>query len=152
MANTKQQLICSRSVGEHIAQIGASPFNDKEPYCGNQVSTKLTMPTNAPPGAAGADQPFTRAHLARRALLSEGRRHAGRLHCHRYSARRPVHQRATRPPQQCADAGDRQNQSGKTGEGLLWRKGSDASEWMMKRDKPGPRYTTSITEIPTVCT
>lgn len=58
MANTKQQLICSRSVGEHIAQIGASPFNDKEPYCGNQVSTKLTMPTNAPRVLLGLISPL----------------------------------------------------------------------------------------------
>ncbi|MFM5647076.1 DUF4113 domain-containing protein [Aeromonas veronii] len=31
-------------------------------------------------------------------------------------------------------------------------RGSDASEWMMKRKQLSPCYTTSITEIPTLST
>ncbi|WP_458305903.1 translesion error-prone DNA polymerase V subunit UmuC [Aeromonas veronii] len=78
LAQAKQQIICSRSFGERITQIGpmhqalagymeraaeklraegmccrhvtlfirTSPFSDKAPYYGNQVSTRLAMPTH----------------------------------------------------------------------------------------------------------
>lgn len=77
-AQAKQQIICSRSFGERITQIGpmhqalagymeraaeklrgegmccqhvtlfirTSPFSGREPYYGNQVSTKLATPTH----------------------------------------------------------------------------------------------------------
>lgn len=55
--------------------------------------------------------------------------------------------------QQCADADARKllskDRQRKTYSGT---RGRDTSEWMMKREKLSPRYTTSITEIPTVCT
>ncbi|WP_265432591.1 DUF4113 domain-containing protein [Aeromonas salmonicida] len=41
---------------------------------------------------------------------------------------------------------------GRLGKFYFGARGSDASEWMMKRGQLSPRYTTSITEIPTVCT
>ena len=46
---------------------------------------------------------------------------------------------------------DNINQGG-LGKVYFGARGSDASEWMMKREQLSPRYTTSITEISTVCT
>lgn len=46
---------------------------------------------------------------------------------------------------------DKINQEG-IGRVYFGTRGRDTSEWMMKREQLSPRYTTSLTEIPTACT
>ncbi|MCJ8220088.1 DUF4113 domain-containing protein [Aeromonas veronii] len=46
---------------------------------------------------------------------------------------------------------DKINQEG-LGKVYFGARGRDTSEWMMKREQLSPRYTTSLTEIPTACT
>lgn len=41
---------------------------------------------------------------------------------------------------------------GRLGKVYFATKSRDTTEWMVKREQPSPRYTTSVTEIPTVFT
>ncbi|MFM1663421.1 translesion error-prone DNA polymerase V subunit UmuC [Aeromonas salmonicida] len=184
MVKAKQQIICSRSFGERITQIGAmhqalagymeraaeklraegmrcrhvtlfirtSPFNDNEPYYGNQISTRVAIPTND-----------TRALLALIGPLLSNVWRDG----HRYQKSGVMLADFTLDSIQQGDLftseqqGPRSNalmqvidKINKEGLGKVYfgTRGNDASEWMMKREQLSPRYTTSLTEIPTACT
>ncbi|MBL0487715.1 translesion error-prone DNA polymerase V subunit UmuC [Aeromonas veronii] len=182
MAKAKQQIICSRSFGERITQIGpmhqalagymeraaeklrsegmrcrhvtlfirTSPFNDKEPYYGNQISTRLAIPTND-----------TRALLSLIGTLLSNVWRDG----HRYQKGGVMLADFTPDTIQQGDlfASEQQgsrsnalmqvidkiNQEG-IGRVYFGTRGRDTSEWMMKRDMLSPRYTTMINELPIV--
>lgn len=156
IVKAKQQIICSRSVGERITQIGAmhqalvgymeraakklraegmccrhitlfirnSPFNDKEPYYGNQISPRVAIPTYD-----------TRALLALIGPLLSNIWREG--HCYQKGGVMladftpdSIQQgdlftsEQQSQPSNAADAGGRQEQSGRNREGLLWHKGT----------------------------
>ncbi|MFM5112439.1 translesion error-prone DNA polymerase V subunit UmuC [Aeromonas hydrophila] len=182
LAQAKQQIICSRSFGERITQIGpmhqalagymeraaeklraegmccrhvtlfirTSPFSDKAPYYGNQVSTRLAMPTHD-----------TRALLAQiPALLPRIWRDE-----QRYQKGGVMLADFTPMGMQQGDlfAGDQQAQRsealmqvidkinrGRLGKVYFAARGRDTREWMMKREQLSPRYTTCFNELPAV--
>ncbi|HAU4930566.1 translesion error-prone DNA polymerase V subunit UmuC [Aeromonas hydrophila] len=184
LAQAKQQIICSRSFGERITQIGpmhqalagymeraaeklraegmccrhvtlfirTSPFSDKAPYYGNQVSTRLAMPTHD-----------TRALLAQiPALLPRIWRDE-----QRYQKGGVMLADFTPMGMQQGDlfAGDQQAprsealmqvidkiNRGRLGKVYFAARGRDTKEWMMKREQLSPRYTTRINEIPIATT
>ena len=179
----KQQIICSRSFGERITQIGpgalqalagymeraaeklrgegccshvtlfirTSPFSDREPYYGNQVSTKLAMPTNDA-GTAGPLIPnYSPSRIWRdEQRVPEGRRHAGRfLPCSRHAAGRPIRSGAAIPPQREAlmQVIDKINQ-GRLGKVYFAARGRDTREWMMKREQLSPATPPASAELP----
>lgn len=132
--------------------IRTSPFNDKEPYYGNQVSTKLAMPTNDTRAQLGLITPL----LAQ--IWRDG---------HRYQKGCVMLADFTAIGIQQGDLFANQQQEprsealmlvidkinqGRLGKVYFGARGRDASEWMMKRELLSPHYTTSITEIPAVCT
>ncbi|MFR9719072.1 translesion error-prone DNA polymerase V subunit UmuC [Aeromonas diversa] len=180
LAQAKQQIICSRSFGERITQLGpmhqalagymeraaeklraegmccrhvtlfirTSPFSDKAPYYGNQVSTRLAMPTHD-----------TRALLAQiPALLPRIWRDE-----QRYQKGGVMLADFTPMGMQQGDlfAGDQQAprslalmqvidkiNRGRLGKVYFAARGQDTREWMMKREQLSPRYTTELTELP----
>ncbi|SIR16573.1 translesion error-prone DNA polymerase V subunit UmuC [Aeromonas hydrophila] len=182
LAQAKQQIICSRSFGERITQIGpmhqalagymeraaeklraegmccrhvtlfirTSPFSDKAPYYGNQVSTRLAMPTHD-----------TRALLAQiPALLPRIWRDE-----QRYQKGGVMLADFTPMGMQQGDlfAGDQQAprsealmqvidkiNRGRLGKVYFAARGRDTKEWMMKREQLSPRYTTCFNELPAV--
>lgn len=178
----KQQIICSRSFGERITQIGpmhqalagymeraaeklraegmccrhvtlfirTSPFSDREPYYGNQVSTKLAMPTND-----------TRVLLA---LIPQLLPHIWRDE-QRYQKGGIMLADFTPADMQQGDLFAAEQQSprsealmqvidkinqGRLGKVYFAARGRDTREWMMKREQLSPRYTTCINELPEV--
>jgi len=182
LAQAKQQIICSRSFGERITQIGpmhqalagymeraaeklraegmccrhvtlfirTSPFSDKAPYYGNQVSTRLAMPTND-----------TRALLA---LIAPLLSHIWRDE-QRYQKGGVMLADFTPMGMQQGDlfAGDQQAtrsealmqvidkiNRGRLGNVYFAARGRDTREWMMKREQLSPRYTTMLSELPIV--
>ncbi|WP_429066963.1 translesion error-prone DNA polymerase V subunit UmuC [Aeromonas bestiarum] len=182
LAQAKQQIICSRSFGERITQIGpmhqalagymeraaeklraegmccrhvtlfirTSPFSDKAPYYGNQVSIRLAMPTHD-----------TRALLAQiPAMLSRIWRDE-----QRYQKGGVMLADFTPMGMQQGDlfAGDQQAprsealmqvidkiNRGRLGKVYFAARGRDTREWMMKREQLSPRYTTCFNELPAV--
>ncbi|HDZ8828526.1 TPA: translesion error-prone DNA polymerase V subunit UmuC [Aeromonas dhakensis] len=182
LAQAKQQIICSRSFGERITQIGpmhqalagymeraaeklraegmccrhvtlfirTSPFSDKAPYYGNQVSTRLAMPTHD-----------TRALLAQiPALLPriwrDGQRYQkggvmladftpmGMQQGDLFASDQQVPR--SEALMQVIDKINR----GRLGKVYFAARGRDAREWMMKREQLSPRYTTCFNELPAV--
>ncbi|MGL5841823.1 MAG: translesion error-prone DNA polymerase V subunit UmuC [Aeromonas hydrophila] len=178
----KQQIICSRSFGERITQLGpmhqalagymeraaeklraegmccrhvtlfirTSPFSDKTPYYGNQVSTKLAMPTND-----------TRALLALipqllpRIWRDEQRYQKGGVMLADFT---PAHMQQSdlfaaeqQSPRSEAlmQVIDKINQ-GRLGKVYFAARGRDTREWMMKQEQLSPRYTTYLSDIPEV--
>lgn len=182
LAQTKQQIICSRSFGERITQIGpmhqalagymeraaeklraegmccrhvtlfirTSPFSDKAPYYGNQVSTRLAMPTHD-----------TRALLAQipallpRIWRDEQRYQKGGVMLADFtpmdmqqgdlfaSEQQAPHSEAL---MQVIDKINR----GRLGKVYFGARGGNTKEWMMKREQISPRYTTCFSELPAV--
>ncbi|ABK37382.1 translesion error-prone DNA polymerase V subunit UmuC [Aeromonas hydrophila] len=175
----KQQIICSRSFGERITQIGpmhqalagymeraaeklrgegmccrhvtlfirTSPFSDKAPYYGNQVSTKLAMPTND-----------TRALLALipqllpRIWRDEQRYQKGGVMLADFTPSGIQQGDLFAMEQQEPRCGalmqviDKINQEG-LGKVFFGSRGKDNREWMIKREHLSPRYTTSVREL-----
>jgi len=132
--------------------IRTSPFSDRAPYYGEQISTKLTLPTND-----------TRALLT---LISPLLSHIWR-DGHRYQKGGVMLADFTPIGMQQGDlfAGERQAprsealmqvidkiNRGSLGKVYFGARGSNTKEWMMKRGKLSPRYTTSVSELPTVNT
>ncbi|HHO0771168.1 TPA: translesion error-prone DNA polymerase V subunit UmuC [Aeromonas hydrophila] len=182
LAQAKQQIICSRSFGERITQIGpmhqalagymeraaeklrsegmccrhvtlfirTSPFSDKAPYYGNQVSTRLAMPTHD-----------TRALLAQipallpRIWRDEQRYQKGGVMLADFTPMGMQQgdlfagdQQATRS-EALMQVIDKINR-GRLGNVYFAARGRDTREWMMKREQLSPRYTTMLSELPIV--
>ncbi|HEH9405120.1 translesion error-prone DNA polymerase V subunit UmuC [Aeromonas salmonicida] len=132
--------------------IRTSPFSDQAPYYGEQISTKLTQPTND-----------TRALLALIApLLSHIWRDG-----HRYQKGGVMLADFTPIGMQQGDlfAGEQQAphsaalmqvidkiNRGRQGKVYFAASGRDTREWMMKRKQLSPRYTTCFSELPRVTT
>ncbi|KFN19079.1 translesion error-prone DNA polymerase V subunit UmuC [Aeromonas bestiarum] len=128
--------------------IRTSPFSDKAPYYGNQVSTKLDMPTNDT-RALLALIPQLLPHIWRDEQLyqkggvmladftptgiQQGDLFINEQQDHRSDALMQVI--------------DRINQ-GRMGKIYFAARGRDNREWMMKREKLSPRYTTCLSELP----
>ncbi|WP_240687668.1 DinB/UmuC family translesion DNA polymerase [Aeromonas hydrophila] len=130
--------------------IRTSPFSDKAPYYGNQVSTKLAMPTND-----------TRALLA---LIPQLLPHIWRDE-QRYQKGGVMLADFTPADMQQGDLFAAEQQSprsealmqvidkinqGRLGKVYFAARGRDTREWMMKREQLSPRYTTCISELPEV--
>ncbi|MDY7800772.1 DinB/UmuC family translesion DNA polymerase, partial [Aeromonas caviae] len=133
----------------HVALfVRTSPFNDKEPYYGNHVSTKLAVPTNDTRELLGV------IHSLLSRIWRDGHRYQkggvmladftpigsqqGDLFDH--------HQHKPRS-QDLMQMIDRINQ-GRLGKIHFGSCGRDNSDWMMKREKLSPRYTTALDELP----
>ncbi|WP_368859011.1 DUF4113 domain-containing protein [Aeromonas hydrophila] len=127
-----------------------SPFSDKVPYYGNQVSTKLAMPTND-----------TRTLLALLPQLlpciwrDDQRYQKGGVMLADFP---PTHMQ-----QGDLFAADQQSprsealmqvidkiNHGRLGKIYFAARGRDSREWMMKRESLSPRYTTALGELPIV--
>ncbi|MCX4045664.1 MULTISPECIES: translesion error-prone DNA polymerase V subunit UmuC [Aeromonas] len=130
--------------------VRTSPFNDKEPYYGNQISTKLAMPTNDTRALLGLITPL----LSR--IWRDGHRYQkGGVMLADFT---PIgiqqgdlfanHQQEPRS-EALMQVIDKINQ-GRLGKVYFGARGSHTREWMMKREQLSPRYTTSINEIPAV--
>ncbi|MFQ2680652.1 translesion error-prone DNA polymerase V subunit UmuC [Aeromonas caviae] len=181
-AQAKQQIICSRSFGERITQIGpmhqalagymeraaeklrgegmrcghvtlfirTSPFSDREPYYGNQVGTKLAMPTHD-----------TRALLALipellpRIWRDEQRFQKGGVMLADFTPTNMQQGDLFAAEQQSPRSEalmhviDKINQ-GRLGKVYFAARGRDTREWIMKREQLSPRYTTAVDELPVV--
>lgn len=183
-AQAKQQIICSRSFGERITQIGpmhqalagymeraaeklrgegmccrhvtifirTSPFSDREPYYGNQVSTKLALPTHDTrdllalihellPRIWQDDKRYQKGGVMLAdftpANVQQGDLFAGEQQTPRSQALMQVI--------------DKINQ-GRLGKVYFAARGQENREWIMKREQLSPRYTTSLHELPIVKT
>ncbi|MNC16579.1 DNA polymerase V subunit UmuC [compost metagenome] len=130
--------------------IRTSPFSDREPYYGNQVSTKLAMPTND-----------TRALLALipqllpRIWRDEQRYQKGGVMLADFTPmgmqQGDLFAGEQQDPRSAAlmQVIDRINQ-GRLGKVYFAARGRDTKEWMMKREQLSPSYTTNIDDIPVV--
>ncbi|MFH7524061.1 translesion error-prone DNA polymerase V subunit UmuC [Aeromonas sp. A5] len=128
--------------------IRTSPFSDREPYYGNQVSTKLAIPTHdtrallafIPPLLSRIwvdDQRYQKAGVIL-ADFSPANLHQGDLFADEQQDPRS---------DALMQVIDRINQ-GRMGRVYFAARGSDTREWMMKREQLSPRYTTSINDLP----
>lgn len=182
MARAKQQIICSRSFGDRITELGpmrqalagymeraaeklraegqrcqhitlfirSSPFSERETYYGNQVSTKLQIPTSDTRDLLALVEPLLRRiwrddvrYMKGGVMLADftpdsiqqGDLFASEQHGQQSKALMQVI--------------DKINQEG-LGKVYFAASGRDTEEWMMKREQLSPRYTTSIIELPTV--
>ncbi|WP_323938201.1 translesion error-prone DNA polymerase V subunit UmuC [Aeromonas caviae] len=184
MAKAKQQIICSRSFGDRITELGpmrqalagymeraaeklraegqrcqhitlfirSSPFSERETYYGNQVSTKLQIPTSDTRDLLALVEPLLRRiwrddvrYMKGGVMLADftpTSMHQGDLFADRQQDSRS---------ETLMKVIDQINQ-GRLGRVYFGTRGRDTSEWMMKREQLSPRYTTSVTEIPTVFT
>ncbi|EIM1708972.1 translesion error-prone DNA polymerase V subunit UmuC [Aeromonas dhakensis] len=182
LAQAKRQIICSRSFGERITQIGpmhqalagymeraaerlraegmccrhvtlfirTSPFSDKAPYYGNQVSTRLAMPTHDTrallaqipallPRIWRDDQRYQKGGVMLADFtpmgMQQGDLFAGDQQAPRSEALMQVIDKINR---------------GRLGKVYFAARGRDTREWMMKREQLSPRYTTCFNELPAV--
>ena len=179
-AQSKQQIICSRSFGERITTMGpmhqalagymeraaeklraegmccrhvtlfirTSPFSDKAPYYGNQVSTKLAMPTNDTrallalipqllPHIWRDEQRYQKGGVMLADFTPLGMQQGDLLAAEQQSPHSEALMQVI----------DRINQ-GRMGKIYFAARGRDNREWMMKREKLSPRYTTCLSELP----
>ncbi len=181
-AQAKQQIICSRSFGERITQLGpmhqalagymeraaeklriegmccrhvtlfirTSPFSDKAPYYGNQVSTKLALPTNDTrallalipellPRIWRDEQRYQKGGVMLADFtpmgMQQGDLFAGELQAPRSEALMQVIDRINR---------------GGLGRVYFAARGRNTREWMMKQEKLSPRYTTALDDLPKI--
>ncbi|WP_421254701.1 translesion error-prone DNA polymerase V subunit UmuC [Aeromonas sp. 600282] len=184
MAKAKQQIICSRSFGDRITQIGAmhqalagymeraaeklraegmrcrhvtlfirtSPFNDKEPYYGNQISTRIATPTNDTRALLALIGPLLSNIWREDVRYMKG----GVMLADVTPA--SMHQGDLFADQQQDPRSDAlmkvidQINQGRLGKVYFAARSRDTREWMMKREKLSPRYTTCINELPAVKT
>lgn len=128
--------------------IRTSPFSDREPYYGNQVSTKLAIPTHDTRALLALIPPL----LSRIWVDNQRYQKAGVILADFSPAN--LHQgdlfaEEQQDPRSDAlmQVIDRINQ-GRMGKVYFAARGSDTREWMMKREQLSPRYTTSINELP----
>jgi len=176
----KQQVICSRSFGERITELGAmhqalagymeraaeklrkegmccrhvtlfirtSPFSDREPYYGNQVSAKLAHPTNDTRGLLALIPELLpriwrdALHYQKGGVMLTDFSPLGMQQGDLFVAA-PQSQRSGALMQVI----DKINQGG-LGKIFFAARGCDAREWMMKREQLSPRYTTALGELP----
>ena len=151
----KQQIICSRSFGERITQIGPmhqalAGYMERAAYYGNQVSTKLATPTHD-----------TRALLALipqllpRIWRDEQRYQKGGVMLADFTPASMQQgdlfaaQQQSPRNEALMQVIDKINQ-GRLGKVYFAARGRDTREWMMKREQLSPRYTTTLDELPVV--
>ena len=182
MAKAKQQIICSRSFGERITQIGpmhqalagymeraaeklraegmccrhvtlfirTSPFSDKAPYYGNQVSTSLAMPTHDTrallaqipallPRIWRDEQRYQKGGVILADFTPMGIQQGDLFACDQQAQR-------SEALMQVIDKINR----GRLGKVYFAASGLDTREWMMKREQLSPSYTTCLNDIPAV--
>ncbi|MCP3322867.1 protein UmuC [Aeromonas hydrophila] len=143
----KQQIICSRSFGERITQIG--PMY-QAPYYGNQVSTKLAMPTHdirallalipeMLPRIWRDGQRYQKGGVILADFTPANMQQGDLFAAQQQSQRSEALMRVI----------DKINQGG-VGKVYFAARGRDSREWMMKREQLSPRYTTAIGELPMV--
>ncbi|HHQ4530594.1 TPA: translesion error-prone DNA polymerase V subunit UmuC [Aeromonas hydrophila] len=181
-AQAKQQIICSRSFGERITQIGpmhqalagymeraveklraegmccrhvtlfirTSPFSDREPYYGNQVSAQLVHPTNDTRALLALipellsriwrdEQRYQKAGVMLTDFSPIGMQQGDLFATEQQSPRSEALMQVI----------DKINQ-GRLGKVYFAARGRDTREWMMKREQLSPRYTTCLNELPSV--
>ena len=125
-------------------------FSDREPYYGNQVSTKLATPTHD-----------TRALLALipkllpRIWRDEQRYQKGGVMLADFTPTNMQQgdlfaaQQQSPRSEALMQVIDKINQ-GRLGRVYFAARGRDTREWMMKREQLSPRYTTALGELPIV--
>lgn len=181
-AQAKQQVICSRSFGERITQIGpmhqalagymeraaeklreegmccrhvtlfirTSPFSDKAPYYGNQVSTKLAMPTNDTRALlALIPQLLPRIWRDEQRFQKGGVMLADFIPAHMQQGNLFAAEQQSPRSEALMQVIDKINH-GRLGKIYFAARGRDSREGMMKRESLSPRYTTALGELPIV--
>jgi DNA polymerase V len=128
--------------------IKTSPFNDREPYYGNQITTKLVSPTADTSTLLSQITP-----LLDRIWRDGCRYQKGGVILSDFSPE--AHQQSdlftpndTERRNALMTVIDQINREG-LGKTFFAARGQDRSEWMMKREQLSPRYTTCISELPT---
>ncbi|MGL5130532.1 MAG: translesion error-prone DNA polymerase V subunit UmuC [Aeromonas popoffii] len=128
--------------------IRTSPFSDKAPYYGNQISTKLAVPTNDTRALLSLiapllsriwveDQHYQKGGVMLADFTPTGIQQGDLFINEQQDPRSDALMKVI----------DRINQ-GKMGKVYFAARGRDNREWMMKREQLSPRYTTSISELP----
>ncbi|MFQ2400413.1 translesion error-prone DNA polymerase V subunit UmuC [Aeromonas dhakensis] len=130
--------------------IRSSPFSERETYYSNQISTKLQTATSDTRDLLALVEP-----LLRRIWRDDVRYMKGGVMLADFTPT-SMHQGdlfTDRPQDPRSEALmkviDQINQ-GRLGKVYFAARGRDTTEWMMKREKLSPRYTTSISELPAV--
>ena len=182
LAQTKQQIICSRSFGERITEfdpmrealagymeraaeklrtegqrcrhvtlfIRSSPFAERETYYGNQIATRLPLPT-----ADTRELLAQIAPLLRRIWRDDVRYMKGGVMLADFTPAGMQQgdlfaDRQQDPRSEALMQVIDQINQGRLGKVYFAARGRDTREWMMKREQLSPRYTTCISEIPAV--
>ena len=128
--------------------IRTSPFNDKAPYYGNQVSIKLDLPTNDTrallalipqllPRIWRDEQRYQKGGVMLADFIPQGIQQGDLFAAEQQSPRSEALMQVI----------DRINQ-GRMGKVYFAAQGRDTREWMMKREQLSPRYTTCLSELP----
>jgi DNA polymerase V len=182
LAQAKQQIICSRSFGDRITELGpmrqalagymeraaeklraegqrcrhvtlfirSSPFSERETYYGNQIATRLPFPTADTRELLAQVEP-----LLRRIWRDDVRYMKGGVILADFSPAAMQQGDLFADEQQAPRSEalmqviDKINQ-GRMGKVYFAARGRDTKEWTMKREQLSPRYTTNISEIPSV--
>lgn len=130
--------------------IRSSPFSERETHYGNQISTRLPIPTADTRELLAQIEP-----LLRRIWRDDVRYQKGGVMLADFTPTTQQQGDLFAAEQQgprseaLMQVIDRINQ-GRLGKVYFAARGQDTKEWMMKRDQLSPRYTTSINEIPVV--
>ncbi|MGY3959570.1 translesion error-prone DNA polymerase V subunit UmuC [Aeromonas popoffii] len=128
--------------------IRTSPFSNKAPYYGNQISTKLAVPTNDTRALLSLIAP-----LLSRIWVEDQHYQKGGVMLSDFTPtgiqQGDLFINEQQDPRSDAlmQVIDRINQ-GRMGKVYFAARGRDNREWMMKREQLSPRYTTSISELP----
>lgn len=128
--------------------IRTSPFSDREPYYGNQVSTKLALPTHDTrallalipellPHIWRDEQRYQKGGVMLADFTPQGMQQGDLFAAEQQSPRSEALMQVI----------DRINQ-GRMGKVYFAARGRDTREWMMKREQLSPRYTTCLSELP----
>ncbi len=130
--------------------IRSSPFSERETYYGNQISTKLQIPTSDTRQLLAQVEP-----LLRRIWRDDVRYMKGGVMLADFTLAGMqqgdlfISQQQTPRSEALMQVIDKINQ-GRQGKIYFAARGRDTQECMMKREQLSPRYTTCINELPAV--
>jgi DNA polymerase V len=130
--------------------IRTSPFSGKAPYYGNQISTKLAVPTNDTRALLSLiapllsriwveDQHYQKGGVMLADFTPIGMQQGDLFAAEQQSPRSEALMKVI----------DKINH-GQLGKVYFATRGRDTREWMMKREQLSPRYTTELRELPVV--
>ncbi|MBL0511827.1 translesion error-prone DNA polymerase V subunit UmuC [Aeromonas media] len=130
--------------------IRSSPFSERETYYGNQISTKLQIPTSDTRDLLAQVEPLLRriwrddVRYMKGGVMLTDFVPAGMQQGDLFTS-----QQQTPRSEALMQVIDKINQ-GRLGKVYFAARGRDTREWMMKREQLSPRYTTCLSELPEV--